>query len=191
MSTTAVILNQPSPGRNQIVPPPLAETESALHQYAAYEHEKHVLPVCRCNNETQVERKWLFFFFLPIFYSQVWFHRPPAWASPGLPFYNTEFCLDIFSVSSSLFLFFMQSVSHPGYLLHQLPIIDSDFLIFTHPQPFFSSTSLSLHLNIQKEPSNAWKLRDSESFHLRSLTWFTVSLVTSQYVLSTPFFFLP
>lgn len=63
-----------------------------------------------------------------------------SWA----PSYNTGFCLDIYSVSSSLFLFFMQSVSHPGYLLHQLPIIDSDFLIFTHPQPFFSSPSLSL-----------------------------------------------
>lgn len=55
---------------------------------------------------------------------------------------------------------------------------------------FFLSLALSLHLNIQKEPSNAWKLTDSESYHLRSLTWLQ-SLWSPVNMCFQPLFFLP
>lgn len=86
-----------------------------------------------------------------------------SWA----PSYNTEFCLDIFSVVlPQVFSFFsMQSVSHPGQLLHQPPVVDPAFLIFTRSIVFFSPSTFTCGRNHQSPATKRL------SYHVCSLTW--------------------
>lgn len=191
MSTTAVILNQPSPGRNQIVPPlqlkqsplcinmQLMNMRSMFSQFAAATMGRK-LKGSGCS--------FFSFLFFIHKYDFIDLQRGPLLGSPS----TTQSFVLIYSLFPQVFFFFSCKVFHIQVTYcTSFPSQIQTFLSSLTLNLFFPlPLSYSLHLNIQKEPSNAWKLRDSESYHLRSLTWFTVSLVTSQYVLSTPFFYL-